>query len=136
GAAVPLVAAPFLSYDTGRYPHAVAIGDLNGDGKPDLVTAGLNAVSVLLAHGGASFGVKSDYYTGSGSCSVAIGDLNGDGQPDLAVANAGSYPDFVGSVSVLLGNGDGSFGGKTSFGTGSSARSVGVGELKGDGQAR
>ena len=49
--------------------------------------------------------------------SVAIGDLNGDGKPDLAVANEGSS-----TVSVLLGNGDGTFGAKTDFRRGATPR--------------
>src|SRR5437879_6529689 len=81
--AAPLFAAPFLSFDTGSVPYSVAIGDLNGDGKPDLATAngGSNTVSVLLGNGDGSFGVRTDYGTGSNPYSVAIGDLNGDGKP-------------------------------------------------------
>ena len=82
----------------------MAIGDLNGDGKPDLAVAnyGSNTVSVLLGNGDGGFGAKTDFATGSDPYSVAIGDLNGDGKPDLAVANSSSN-----TVSVLLGNGDG-----------------------------
>src|SRR5205809_482726 len=60
-----LFAAQFLSFDTGNLPLSVAIGDLNGDGKPDLATAN-NTVSVLLGNGDGSFGMKTDYGTGSG----------------------------------------------------------------------
>ena len=86
---------------TGRGPYSVAIGDLNGDGKPDLATANLatvtlNTVSVLLNRGDGSFQAKRDYRTGGGPYSVAIGDLNGDGKPDLATANF-----FANTVSVL-----------------------------------
>ena len=90
-----------LDYRTGSGPFRVAIGDLNGDRKPDLATANWAAVtwrtvSVLLNRGDGSFRAKRDYRTG-GALSVAIGDLNGDGKPDLATAN------FVANtVSVLL----------------------------------
>ena len=49
-------------------PSSVAIGDLNGDGKPDLATAnlGANSVSVLLNNGDGSFAAKHDYATGRG----------------------------------------------------------------------
>src|SRR5437870_7494716 len=89
----PLLAAPFLSFDTGSNPTSVAIGDVNADGKPDLATANnfANTVSVLLGNGDGSFGVKTDFGTGGNPSSVAIGDLNGDGKPDLAVGNAGPY---------------------------------------------
>src|SRR5439155_1133179 len=108
-------------FTTGNNPYSVAIGDLNGDGKPDLAVANYNSstVSVLLGTGGGSFGPKTDFATGSNPFSVAIGDLNGDGRPDLAVANINAQ-----TVSVLLGIGGGSFGPKTDFATGTSPNSV------------
>jgi hypothetical protein len=75
------------------------MGDLNGDGKPDLATANYyaNSVSVLPNRGDGSFEARLDYATGNAPWSVAIGDLNGDGKPDLATANPDAY-----SVSELL----------------------------------
>jgi hypothetical protein len=109
----------------------VAIGDLNGDGKPDLAVTNYlsSTVSVLLGNGNGTFGPKIVFGTGSGPHSVAIGDLNGDGKPDLAVTNYVSY-----TVSVLLGNGNGTFGPKTDFGTGLEPNSVAIGDLNGDGK--
>jgi hypothetical protein len=85
------------AYAAGNGPESVAIGDLNGDELPDLVTAdyGGNSVSVLANNGGGTFGAKLDYRTGRRPLQVAIGDLNGDGKLDLATANANT-------VSVLL----------------------------------
>src|SRR5439155_1730131 len=79
--------------------RSVAIGDVNGDGKPDLAAANYdaNTVSVLLGNGAGGFGAKTDFATGTGPCSVAIGDLNGDGKPDLALVNSS-----VNTASVLL----------------------------------
>ncbi len=130
-AADPLFAAPFLSFDAGSHPYSVAIGDLNGDGKPDLAVANAssNTVSVLLGNGNGTFGAKTDYGTGSYPYSVAIGDLSGDGKPDLAVAN-----NYSNTVSVLLGNGYGTFGVKTDYGTGSGPNSVAIGDLNGEGK--
>src|SRR2546425_1165281 len=96
-------------YGTGDIPSSVAIDDLNGDGKPDLARANVNShsVSVLLGNGDGSFGVKTDFGTGDNPLSVALGDLDGDGKPDLATTTGIIRG---GTVSVLLGNGDGSFG--------------------------
>jgi hypothetical protein len=113
----------------------VAIADLNADGRPDLAVANLNSntVSVLLGNGNGTFGVKTDFGVGSAPVSVAIADFNADGRPDLAVANGGYG---VGStVSVLLGNGDGTFGAKTDFGTGIIPSSVAIADLNADGRS-
>jgi Tol biopolymer transport system component len=90
---------PGGDYATGRGARSetmcercVAIGDVNGDGKPDLVTAnqGADTVSVLVNRGHRRFRAKRDYRTGTAPRSIAIGDLNGDGKPDLVSATAGS----------------------------------------------
>jgi len=127
---------PKTDYGTGNYPRSVAIGDLDGDGKPDLVTsnAGPSTVSVWLGNGDESFGPNTEFRAGSNPVAVAIGDVNGDGKPDLAVANAGTCSDNFGTVSVWPGNGDGSFGPRSNFGTAGNPRSVAIGDLNGDGK--
>ncbi len=126
--------ADFMS---GGSPIAVAVGDFNGDGKQDLAVANATSpVSVLLGNGNGTFGAKADFTTGKDPRSVAVGDFNRDGKPDLAVANynyqygGGS----TGSVSVLLGNGNGAFGAKADFVTGENPTSVVVGDFNGDGK--
>jgi uncharacterized protein (DUF2141 family) len=86
-------------FGTGSGPVAVAVGDINGDGKLDLAVANFTSdtVSILLGTGTGSFGPKTDFGTGSRPASVAVGDLNGDGKLDLAVAN-----DFGNTVAILL----------------------------------
>ncbi|HVS99469.1 MAG TPA: VCBS repeat-containing protein [Solirubrobacterales bacterium] len=135
GASASLAFQPHADYATGpdltSDPTSVAIGDFNGDGKPDLAVANRrsDSVSVLLGEGDGRFAAEADYATGSSPFSVAIGDFNGDGRPDLAVANSGSD-----SVSVLLGHGDGSFAAKADYATGTFPISVAIGDLNGDGK--
>ncbi len=128
-----LFLAPFLGFDAGSDPHSVAISDLNADGRPDFVTANTaaNSISVLLGNADGTFGPKTDFGTGLHPNSVAIADLNADGRPDLVTANADSNAN---SVSVLLGNGNGTFGHKTDFGTGSTPGSVAIADLNADGR--
>ena len=109
----------------------MAVGDLNGDGKPDLVVAnrGSNTVSVLLGNGQRHLRAATNFAAGTAPYSVAVGDLNGDGKPDLVVANYGSN-----TVSVLLGTGNGTFAAATNFAVGTAPYSVAVADVNGDGK--
>ena len=115
---------------TGADPGSVAIGDLNGDGHPDLAVTNTNSdnVSVLLGDGTGGFGAATNFATGGQPISVAVGDLDRDGHPDLAIANLGSD-----SVSVLLGDGSGGFVAATNFAAGTEPISLAIGDLDGDG---
>ncbi len=95
----------------GTNPNFVVAADFNGDHKQDIAISnqGSGSVSVLLGTGNGTFNLKSTNCVGNTPCagvpiSIAAADFNGDGRPDLAVAN---YADS--SVSVMLGNGDGTF---------------------------
>jgi hypothetical protein len=72
---------------------------VDGDGKPDLVTANTNdnTVSFLRGNGDGTFNTKVDYGTGRGPSSVVLGDVSGDGKKDLVAANSNGN-----TVSVLL----------------------------------
>jgi len=127
--------APF-NYRAGAQPQSVLVGDFNGDGKPDVVMAIGAQVSVLLGTGDGALRTAVQYSTGTNAVSVAVGDFNGDGKPDLAVANHGEplSPRPAASVSVLLGNGDGTFQTALNYLAGTQPSSVSVGDFNGDGK--
>jgi len=126
----PASGSPFA---TGQNPISVAVGDFNGDGRPDLATAnmGSNTVSVLLGNGSGGFTAASGSPIGVGNQPylVAVADFNGDGHPDLAVPNNGSN-----NITVLLGNGTGGFAAASGspFAVGSGPSSVAVVDIDGD----
>jgi hypothetical protein len=117
-------------YPVGRAPKWLSVGDLQGDGVPDLVTANDRSddVSVLLGVGDGTFEPAVSYPCGPAPESVAIADLDGDGAMDLIVANK-----FSDVVTVLAGRGDGSFAAGESFVTGDYPSLVIVADLDGNG---
>src|SRR5207247_10083189 len=72
-----------VDFGTGYHPVSVAAGDVNGDGKADLVTANEYDLSVLLGTGTGSFDFAGNYAAGSQPRGVALADFNGDGHIDL-----------------------------------------------------
>jgi hypothetical protein len=123
-----------VDYATDRSPSAVAVGDFNANGVPDLAVAASTGgtVDVLLGQGDGTFQAPVRYTVGVYPTSVAVGDFNGDGIPDLAVANTGSTA-ANGSISLLLGQGDGTFQPALSYDAGSQPAAVAVGDFNGDG---
>jgi hypothetical protein len=97
---------PVAAANTGNNPQAIATGDLNGDGIPDMVIANAqdNTVEIFLGNVGGGF-ASPEIYTGfDDPTSVAIGDLQNNGTMDLVVGNSGNA-----KVAVLYGNGNGHF---------------------------
>ena len=124
---------PAVPYPTnGLSPQSVAIADLDSDTDLDLAVANIatDNVSVLLNDGNGIFAPAAPplYPTGVGPNEVVIGDINGDPSPDLVTANLSS-----GSVTVLLGNGDGTFQPPQTHVNFGNVGAVAIGEFDGDG---
>lgn len=96
------------TFTTQAYPllgNTQVAADFNGDGKPDLVSSGLNAASVMLGNGDGTFRAKTDFAVGVQTQDVAAGDFNGDGKMDVVV----TLNSLQVSLALLLGTGTGSF---------------------------
>lgn len=127
-----------IDLSTAGAPLAVAVGDLNGDDKPDLAFAyNFAGASVLLntttnSAATPSFAPRVDFVTGDQS--IVVGDLNGDGKPDLALANY-----VAGAASVLLnttatGASTPTFATSVDFTTATHAARITAGDFNGDGK--
>jgi hypothetical protein len=114
----------FLPVGVNTAPTAVAVGDFNGDGIPDLIVTnrGSNNVSVFLGKGDGTFAGPTNSASGSEPSSIAVADFNSDGKLDVALANNGDN-----TISVLFGNGDGTFQAPVNYTVGSGPISIAFG---------
>jgi hypothetical protein len=122
------------SYPVGAGSAQLIVADFNGDHIPDLATvnASANTVSVLINNGDGTFRPHLDFATGPGPNGLAAVDWNKDGKMDIVVSNGGAAH-ASNSVSILLGNGDGTFQPHHEIIGAPHANSIAVGDFNGDG---
>jgi len=115
----------------GDNANSVSVGDVNGDGRLDVLTSsGLrDSVSLLLGDGQGGFATRKTFAVGDSPNSVSVGDVNGDGHLDVLATNGASD-----NVSLLLGDGQGGFATQQTFTVGDNPISVSVGDVNGDGR--
>jgi hypothetical protein len=126
------------SFTTQGYPAGAGVNqliqaDFNGDHIPDLATVNnsSNTVSILINNGDGTFRAHTEYATGAGPVALAAVDLNKDGKMDLVVAC--TQVDAAHSISILLGNGDGTFQAHRDISGGPFPNSITVGDFNHDG---
>jgi hypothetical protein len=136
----PSYAGGFITaptYTVGISPASIAVGDFNGDGVPDLAVANFDnniegapgTASILLGNGDGTFQPAQTYTVGAFPISVVVDDFSGDGHLDLAVGYLNLAQ--TDGVSILLGNGDGTF--QTAQGYPAERGPLAVADFNGDG---
>ncbi len=122
---------PFSPLVSGAGTATVAIGDVNGDGIPDVITGNRidNTVSVFLGTGDGTFEPARNFPIGSRVWRVTLADVNSDGKLDILTVNKGDN-----SISVLLGKGDGTFLPQVVIPAGTRPSDVAAADVNGDGK--
>jgi hypothetical protein len=123
-----------VNYPAGKYPSAVAAADFNGDGRLDLAVTDNSGIWILLGNGNGTFQPAVAFRAGLYPKGVAVADFNGDGKMDLAVTDGGTN-NCCASLSILMGNGDGTFQPPLRYLVGGSASALVTGDFNGDGVA-
>jgi hypothetical protein len=131
-------------FPVGNSPNAIVTGDFNNDGVLDIAVTNSydNTVSILLGRPDATFAPQVAYPTGPLPVAIVAGDFNGDGNLDLAVTDGNCTPPHESeppqcspsTISILLGNGDGSFQPQVASSVGTLPASIVTSDLNGDGK--
>ncbi len=137
---------PAQIFNTDFDPSSMATGDVNQDGRTDLIVSyfcdpmdpscSTGGLDVYLGNGDGTFQPPVDYSSGGYvTQEVLLADMNGDGQADLVVSNCGGPDCAYGTVGILLGNGDGTFQPAQTFLSGGDlASALAIGDVNGDGK--
>src|ERR1700756_4183823 len=120
----------FIGTNIGGGGNGIAVADVNGDGKLDIIEANIG-VTVLLGNADGTFQAPRQFTAGPSSTSIVVADFNGDGKLDVALSDGTSF-----SVYVLLGNGDGTFQVARQFVTGEGVNPISIvaADFNGDGK--
>lgn len=131
------------TYSAGNAPEDVVVADFNGDGKLDLAvadngnysTGDKGGVSILLGNGDGTFQPAQLVNAGNNPTFIATGDFNTDGKTDLVVSGLGALPSGGnGNLTILLGNGDGTFQTPITLNAGVDPSAIALGDFNGDGE--
>ncbi|MCC9065454.1 MBG domain-containing protein [Flavobacterium piscisymbiosum] len=126
-----------VTYIVGASPSDIAIGDVDGDGKTDVVTSNLdsNNISVLRnissGIGNINFDSKVDFAANGRAQAIGSGDLDGDGKMDIITANLNSSISVFRNISTV---GTVGFAAQVAYGTGASGYNIAVGDFNKDGK--
>jgi hypothetical protein len=130
GTFAPARTSPIGGPDSiGLIPFALSAADLTGDGSPDLITGGLDSVTVMRNSGAGAFTATASYPVGLDVACTKVGDFNGDGHPDIVATGTGTL-----NAQILLGRGNGTFSrGQDLFAGGFGAQCASIADFNGDG---
>ncbi len=121
-----------ISTGTFSLPGDIAVADVNGDGRQDVLLTNKSAstpgVTVMLGSAAGVLVQGANWSTDNGPQALVLTDLNRDSKLDVITANF-----FSNTISVLLGNGDGTFRPQTHYPVGTNPFDLAVGDLNGDG---
>ncbi len=115
---------------SGVNPYQVAVGDVNGDGIVDAVTADpvTDSANVFIGNGNGTFKASVTLSGGDGAWRVSLRDLNGDGSLDIVTASANDN-----RANVITGNGNGTFSAIVSYATGTFPSGLNIADMNNDG---
>jgi hypothetical protein len=124
----------FSTNPNGSNAQGIAVGDVNGDGKPDIVvlnasgSANASTLAVLLGNGSGGFTTQTPTTFGPTPASLALVDVNGDGKLDAVVTYSTT------AAGVLLGSGNGTFQAEQDYPTGNGSNFTAIADFNADGK--